>query len=486
MSNKEIKKKANAKTRFIVMLVAGIAVLLAAAYLIFCQAVQSSGIWRDVSVNGVQLKGLSIEEAEQAVQQKFEEEYQDAAVTVTLDGQEYRIPVYSLLTMDASKAIEDAYAPGHGLWIARGLDWIAVQLEGSGNEEVAPTVSNQDLLDQAISDSGILNYTSCTESTWEQTDTELVIHKGTTGVVPDQEGLKKAVLDAVENNKLDETITCPTTEQQPQTLDFQSIADSVQRDPVNASLDAANNYAVTESVTGISLDASQAQAAYDAAAEGTDVVIPLTVTEPEVTTADMNANLFKDVLGTYQSTAVPSGGKIHNISLAVSMCDGIVLLPGEEFSYNGVIGDTTEERGFQLANAYSNGEVVQEPGGGVCQVSSTIFSALLQTDLEVVQRQNHSMVVTYVPFGMDATVSWDQPDFRFKNNHTYPIKLSLSFENNVITVQILGTKESDLTVQSRVEQTGEMTYDTYRDYYDSNGTLVNSEYICHSVYKPVS
>ena len=93
MSNKEIKKKANAKTRFIVMLVAGIAVLLAAAYLIFCQAVQSSGIWRDVSVNGVQLKGLSIEEAEQAVQQKFEEEYQDAAVTVTLDGQEYRIPL---------------------------------------------------------------------------------------------------------------------------------------------------------------------------------------------------------------------------------------------------------------------------------------------------------------------------------------------------------------------------------------------------------
>ena len=87
---------------------------------------------------------------------------------------------------------------------------------------------------------------------------------------------------------------------------------------------------------------------------------------------------------------------------------------------------------------------------------------------------------------MDATVSCDQPDFRFKNNHTYPIKLSLSFENNVITVQILGTKESDLTVQSRVEQTGEMTYDTYRDYYDSNGTLVNSEYICHSVYKPVS
>ena len=90
------------------------------------------------------------------------------------------------------------------------------------------------------------------------------------------------------------------------------------------------------------------------------------------------------------------------------------------------------------------------------------------------------MIVNYVPRGMDATVYWDQPDFRFKNNHAYPIKLSLSFENNVITVQIIGTKESDLTVDCRVEQTGDMVYDTYPDYYDASGNLVNSEYVCHS------
>ena len=485
MSSKENQKKGKTKTRFIVMIVAGVIVLLAAAYLIFCQAVQSSGIWKDVTVNGVQLKGLTAEEAGQAVQQKFEEDYRDASVTVTLEDQEYQIPVYSLLSMDASQEIEEAYAPGHGLWIARGLEWIQTQFQEPENVDVAPTVSSPELLEQAIADSGILDYNSFTETTWEQTDTELIIHKGITGAAPNPEELENAVLDAVKDQKLDTPISCPVTEQTPQAPDFQSIAESVHRDPANASLDAANNYAVTESVTGVSLDTAQAQAAYDAAAEGTDVVVPFTMTEPEITTEDMNANLFKDVLGTYQSTATPSGGKIHNIGLAVDMCDGIILLPGEEFSYNGIIGDTTEERGFQMANAYSNGEVVQEPGGGVCQVSSTIFSALLQTDLEVVQRQNHSMVVTYVPYGMDATVSWDQPDFRFKNNHAYPIKLSLSFENNVITVQILGTQESDLTVKSRVEQTGEMTYDTYRDYYDSNGNLVNSEYVCHSVYKPL-
>lgn len=479
------EKKLKAKTRLILVIVVGILSLLAAGYLILCQAVQDNVIWKNVSINGVNLKGMTVEEAQQAVQEKFEADYQDAAVTVVLEDQQFEVSLNSLLTMDASKEIQEAYATGHGAWGARGLEWLMTRMEGTKEVTVSPEISDEDLLDQAIQNSGILDYAGSTASTWEQTETELIVHKGITGAAPDEEQLKQAVLDAAAGGKLDEPISCPVKETAPQAPDFQTIGDSLYREPVNASLDAANNYAVTESITGISLDAEQAQQAYDAAGEGTDVVIPLTVTEPAITTESMNANLFKDVLGTYQSTVTGTGGKIQNISLAAGMCDGIVLLPGETFSYNGIIGDTTEERGFQLANAYSDGEVIQEPGGGVCQVSSTIFSALLQTDLEVVQRQNHSMIVTYVPYGMDATVSWTQPDFQFKNNHSYPIRLSVEFDGSVITVQIIGTQESDLSVECRVEQTGEMTYETYRDYYDSNGNLVNTEYVCHSEYKPL-
>ena len=96
------------------------------------------------------------------------------------------------------------------------------------------------------------------------------------------------------------------------------------------------------------------------------------------------------------------------------------------------------------------------------------------------------MVVRYVPYGMDATVYWDQPDFRFMNNHNYPVKLSVTFDGSVINVEIWGAQESDLTVEPRVEQTGELTFETYRDYYDINGNLVDSEYIGGSKYKPVS
>ena len=128
-------------------------------------------------------------------------------------------------------------------------------------------------------------------------------------LAPDPEQLRAAVQEALENHNLEEKIDCPTREQQPQTPDFQQIADSIYKDPVNASLDVANNYAVTPSATGLSLDASQAQAAYDAAAEGTDVTVPLTITQPSITTEALNANLFKDVLGTYQSSVTGDSGE---------------------------------------------------------------------------------------------------------------------------------------------------------------------------------
>lgn len=482
------KEKGKKKTRRFVLIIAAVVALLAVGYIILCNAVKDNVIWESTSINGISLKNLTVEQAEESVLSKFEEDYKDAAVTVVLDDQEYQVNIFPLLGMDASGEIREAYKFGHGSWISRGVDWIRSKISrvGSGNLEIAPVVQYPEKLDEVIAASGIQGHNSVVETTYEVTESELIIHKGSAGATPDVEQLKQQLTAAIEENRMEEKLSCPFTENQPGAVDFQAIADESSRAAVSASLDPNNNYAVIPSSTGVSVDAAQVQEAYSQAAEGTDVVVPLTVTQPEITTEDLQANLFKDVLGSYQSTAMGNGGREHNIGLAVGFCNGVILLPGETFSYNAVVGNTTLERGFQLANAYSNGQVVQEPGGGVCQVSSTMFSALLQTDIEIVQRRYHSMIVTYVPYGMDATVSWDQPDFRFKNNHKYPIKLSLSFVDGVLSVQVLGTKESDLTVDCRVEQTGELEFVTYRDYYDAGGNLVNTEYITTSKYKPVS
>lgn len=484
--NEETKKSWKKPLIIIVSIVGA----LVAAYLVLCQAVQSDAIWTEASVNGVVLKDMTYDEAEEAVNKKYTEDYADAAVTVQLDGNQYKINVYNLLEFDATSEIDRIYKIGHSSWIESGIQWIGLKLTGGGAEdvEVAPTLkedSDADL-DEAIKESGILDYNSIVETTWDIGDTSIVVHKGKAGVSADADGLRESIKEAIANGNFEDAVECPSVTTDIQAIDYQAIVDSVNREASNATLDPNNGYAVVEALTGRSLSVDTLSAQYEAAEEGTDIEIPVDVTEPAITTEMLQQNLFKDELGTYTSTVTGTSAKMTNIGLAVAACNDVILLPGEEFSYNGHVGETTTERGFETAAVYKDGKVEYETGGGVCQVSSTIFSALLYTDIEVVQRQCHSMIVRYVPYGMDATVYWTQPDFRFRNNHNYPIKLSVDFSNSVITVKIIGTQESDLTVQPRVEQTGELQFVTYRDYYDASGNLTESEYVCSSKYKEVS
>ncbi len=110
-----------------------------------------------------------------------------------------------------------------------------------------------------------------------------------------------------------------------------------------------------------------------------------------------------------------SRARLNNIKLAMSMLNGTRVAPGEEFSFNRAVGQRTVERGFRKATAYSGGDVTEQVGGGICQVSTTLFNAAVKADMEILERHNHSLTVSYVDKGKDATVSWDSQDFRFKN-----------------------------------------------------------------------
>ena len=127
-----------------------------------------------------------------------------------------------------------------------------------------------------------------------------------------------------------------------------------------------------------------------------------------------------------------------NIKLACKEVNGKILRPGEEFSFNGVVGERTEARGFGPAGAYNNGEVVQEVGGGVCQVSSTLFNAVYRAGLTTTYRRSHTFEPSYVTPGMDATVSWGGPDYRFVNSSTHNIGIKASYYNQTVTVSIYG------------------------------------------------
>jgi hypothetical protein len=146
--------------------------------------------------------------------------------------------------------------------------------------------------------------------------------------------------------------------------------------------------------------------------------------------------------------------------LACAALNGVVLDPGETLSYNETVGQRTKEKGYLPAPAYSGHTLVDSVGGGICQVSSTLYYCSLLSDMEIVSRVNHGYSVSYIDLGMDATVNWGGPDFQFKNNTNYPIKIEAHVSDGYVKMRILGTDEKDYYVKMEYEITGYIHPDT--------------------------
>ena len=179
--------------------------------------------------------------------------------------------------------------------------------------------------------------------------------------------------------------------------------------------------------------------------------------------------------------------RLTNVSLAAQKCDGTILLSGEEFSFNGTVGVQNAQTGFKKAGATLNGRPVQAYGGGICQVSSTIFAAALVANLEIVERWEHEYVSSYIAAGMDAAVAWNELDLRIVNNTSYPVRLDVDYRDGYLTVTIRGTKTDDAFVRIQTETldtspTGMLEVDTYRNVYTENKSQLFTEKIAHSAY----
>lgn len=186
--------------------------------------------------------------------------------------------------------------------------------------------------------------------------------------------------------------------------------------------------------------------------------------------------LYTDLLAEYETNFSEYHlNRSQNIKIATTKINGTVVLPGEVFSYNDTVGYRTELEGFKYAPMYIGGKLVDGIGGGVCQVSSTLYNAVLCANLEVVERKNHQFLPTYVEAGKDATVADGYIDFKFKNTRKYPIKIIATAKNGVLTVKIYGKKqeiEYDIKIQSQVKEF--IPYETIYEYDDTKKT---GEYI---------
>lgn len=270
----------------------------------------------------------------------------------------------------------------------------------------------------------------------------LVITIGEPGFGLDLNALYNDILDAYSLNQFQVTVDAIEPEATPDPIDLEAIYEEVYIAPIDASVDM-QTFDPIPGVYGYGFDMARALKLLDMAQYGDILEIPMEYIEPEVLEDEV---LFQDVLGYAETPHNSNADRNTNLKLACQAINGLVLNPGEEFSFNNTLGERTSAKGYKPAPAYSGDKLVDSVGGGICQVSSTLYWSTLLADLEIVNRVCHGMPVTYMDLGLDATVSWGYTDFKFKNNTNFPIKIEARVENGYVKIQILGTDDRDYYV----------------------------------------
>ena len=294
-----------------------------------------------------------------------------------------------------------------------------------------------------------------------------------------------------------------------QSLTAQEVYDSVHSEMRNARYDVATK-SITPEKVGADFDITDTQEKLNQAEPGTTLEIKATLQYPTVTAEKLKTLLFRDVLGECRTSVSGTAARKNNVKLASAALNGTVLNAGDVFSYNGTVGQRTTARGYQAAPAYVGGETVDEVGGGVCQPSSTLYLACLRSNLKITERYAHRYAPSYIPWGMDATVSWGGPDYKFTNDTLYPIKIVTTYEGGYLTIKILGTDTQGISTEITNSVLSSTPYETiyqddptlpqgtqkvkttpytghqvktYRNVYDSNGKLISSTFEANSNYK---
>ena len=407
-------------------------------------------VFPGVTVGTIPVGGMSRSAAVDKIEKESGALYEGQNVSVTIYETTYDIPVEDVLqSVDSEQSAANAFAVGRtGNPFVR--MWNVIKAAAGQNEaQIAATV-DEDGLTKTLEDIASKALTEPVEPTWEIGTDTMTIYAGKPGVNFDSAAVEQVLDEKIRLMDFEPYEVSVELSETPQ-IDIDKIAEQVIGDPVSATVSKEDGKTIIPEKVGVQFDVEEARTIIgDGSAESYE--IPVTTTAAKVTAEKPEEVLFRDTLASC-STSLNEGNvpRTNNVRLASAAINGTILNPGEEFSYNNVVGERTTERGYQSAGAYSGNEIIDEVGGGVCQPSSTLYMAVLRADLEVTQRVNHSFTVAYTPLGEDATVSWGGPDFCFKNDTDYPIKILAEQSNGQLTMTIVGTKTSDKTVTTRTE-----------------------------------
>lgn len=414
-------------------------------------------IVKGVSIKGIDVSNLTKEQVAEQLNQVLEKQLKKDIILKHGDFETVVTPEQIETNFKLEETIDLAYSIGRtGNILKDNYDILNANL---CKIDINPAYSYKDEL--------LTNFITSTEgnlpdavkqSSYSVEGSNLIIDKGQAGVVIEKENLKKQIVEACNSLKEETTtIEIPVIEQQPNAIDLSKIRSEIYKEAKDAYY-TKDPFTVYPHVDGVDFAVSMEEAtSLLNNSDQNTVTIPLSITKPKVTTNQIGTEAFPNLLATYSTTFSASNtNRTTNIRLASNKINGVVLMPGETFSYNKVVGKRTAAAGYKSAAVYVNGRVENGIGGGICQVSSTLYNTALRANLEIIKRSNHRFATGYVPLSTDATVSWGGPEFIFKNSRKYPIKIVSHVNGGKITVSIYGCKEEveyDVVIQSQTLQT---------------------------------
>lgn len=472
---KKTTKKINIEKRTLIIISVIIAIAIMIFSIIFAILnINNSNIINGIKIEGIDVSGLTREEAKTKIKAVYNDKKQK---DITLKYKDFETTLSQDIletNYDIEKAVNEAITTGKNGNIITNNYNILFALIGKKNIKI-DMIINEEQTEKAIEDIQTNLPETIEEPDYYIEENKLIITPGKEGLKISTENLinkiKKNLQSMTTNEKY---VEIPVEKAWPNKIDLEQIHSEIYKEVQDAYL-TRNPITIHPEVEGIDFDIEETKKILEEDKEKYE--IPLKITKPSVTTIDLGSEAFPNKLSTY-TTRYDGGDKNRSTNLEIA-CEKIndkIILPGETFSYNKTLGARTTAAGYKTAKVYENGAVVDGIGGGICQISSTLYNAVLKANLEIVERRNHQFITSYVPEGRDATVAYGITDFKFKNSRKYAIKIKATASNGVATIDIYGIKE-DTEYQITFDTKTISTIPFTTKYTDDNTLPVGTEEI---------
>ncbi len=433
----------NPGARVIAVLV-GIIVILTAGFSVYSSSYKN--ILPHITINGIDVGGMSVDEAKERLDAEFADATEGREIVFKCGDNSKTVLLSELkVRIESEKTARDAYEVGRNTGFAGKVFSVMTSLVKEKKVPLAVEL-DEELFGSMIGEIASEYETPVQETEYMVENDVLTIIKGHNGKRVDRDKALELIKEAVCDRNTSQ-IEFVVEEAGIREVDPDEFYEKITAPMKDAEYKFENGEVViVKEKPDIVVDKSEIKKALESTQDTYSISVK--VTQPEITAEKLEGLLFRDVIGSYSSNfATSSAARASNVRLTAERINGYILMPGDVFSYDKTVGRRTVANGYKEAGVYVGNKVESGVGGGICQTSSTLYSAALYANLEIVQRTSHSLPVAYVPAGQDATIAEGYIDLKIKNSTEYPVKIVAVVTGRNLECRILGVKVPGQTVE---------------------------------------